>query len=175
MVSRAYLIGALHDSTIRRRTIRICQREEEYVLFLKELVVQLGARAWTHREGTDRNLFVVEFARSVLLDSSIRTKAEKIDYIRGYFDAEGGVPLNSKAEPYFYFAQKNRRDLKELRQLLVQLGINCGRFHNPSCQVAPAYWRFYVNRKSIPRFVAIIGSWHPRKCRLLERMSSTPE
>src|SRR6266566_4810686 len=31
-MSRAYLLGALHDGTVRKRTIRICQREERYVL-----------------------------------------------------------------------------------------------------------------------------------------------
>jgi len=170
-MSRAYLLGALHDGTIRPRTIRISQREERYVLFLKRLVNRLGSRAWTYREGKGRNLFVVEFSRSVLEGSAILTWENKLDYARGYFDAEGSVPANSAAEPYLYFAQKSRGDLEELRRILEQLRISCGQIHNPSHQVAPDYWRFYVSRKSIPRFATIIGSWHPRKSKILNGMA----
>lgn len=169
-MSRSYLLGALHDGTVRRRTIRISQREESYVLFLKRLVGQLGARAWTYREGKNRNLYVVEFRRSLLVGSAIRTLTDKIDYARGYFDAEGGVPADPTAEPYLYFAQKNLEDLWELRTMLVEIGIRCGRIHNPSCRAAPEYWRFYVSRKSIPGFARIIGSWHPRKSKILSGM-----
>ena len=105
-MSRAYLLGALHDGTIRPRTIRISQREERYVLFLKRLVNRLGSRAWTYREGKGRNLFVVEFSRSVLEGSAILTWENKLDYARGYFDAEGSVPANSAAEPYLYFRKR---------------------------------------------------------------------
>lgn len=156
---------------IRHRTVRICQREKQYVLFLKELVVQLGARAWTYREDKDRNLYVVEFARSVLQASRIVTRTEKIDYIGGHFDAEGGVLSTSRAEPYLYLAQKNRSDLENLRQLLVQVGIKMRSTHNPSRRVAPEYWRFDVSRKSIGRFISIIGSWHPRKSRILDHIA----
>ena len=87
-MSRAYLLGALHDGTVRKRTIRICQREERYVLFVKRMVLQMGARAWTYRAGKTRNLFVAEFSRSVLEGAALVSRADKVDYARGYFDAE---------------------------------------------------------------------------------------
>ncbi len=71
-----------------------------------------------------------------------------IEYARGYFDAEGGLPASTTSEPYIYFAQRNREDLEELRDILVRLGIACGRIHNPSRRADPRYWRFYVSRKS---------------------------
>src|SRR5712691_1283873 len=101
-MSRAYLVGALHDGTVRERTIRICQREYAYVLFVKRLIEDMGWRAWVYREGKTRNLYVVEFSRAVLEDSAIRSRLERIDYCRGYFDAEGGVPADREADPYLY-------------------------------------------------------------------------
>ncbi len=166
-MSRAYLLGALHDGTVRRRTIRICQRAERYILFLKRVVLRMGAHAWTSREGKTRNLFVVEFSRSLLEGATVFTRTDKIDYARGYFDAEGGMPTKSAAEPYLYFAQKNRRDLDQL-SMISQLHITCGRVHNPSRRVAPQYWRFYVSRASIPRFAAVVGLWHPRQSEILD-------
>jgi len=99
-VSRAYVLGAMHDGTIRRRTIRISQREEAYVPFLRDLILRLGRRAWTYREGRSRHVYVVEFSRSLFDDVELRTRKDSIDYIRGYFDAEGGLPRSDTADPY---------------------------------------------------------------------------
>lgn len=85
-----------------------------------------------------------------------------MDYIRGYFDAEGGVP-GTNAPPYIYFAQKDLLDLEELRQMLLNLGILCGSVHNPSARADPDYWRFYVSHRSHRKFATLVGSWHPRK------------
>ncbi len=143
--------------------MRISQKEESYVLFLRNLIVSMGARAWTYREGHDRNVFVVEFSRSFLDRARLVTRDDRIDYVRGYFDAEGGVPSRPQAEPYLYFAQKDKEDLLHLRGILVSLRIRCGRMHNPSIGADPDYWRFYVRRQSHRAFCELIGSWHPRK------------
>ena len=169
-MSRPYLLGALHDGTVRRKTIRICQREEAYVKFLRDLILGMGARAWTYREGKTRELYVVEFTRGLLEDRRIGPRWEKIDYARGYFDAEGGIPANPLASPYLYFAQKDREDISELRSILLGLGIQCGDLHNPSRRQDPEYWRFYVRRASIASFARIVGSWHPRKEIILKSM-----
>jgi hypothetical protein len=95
------------------------------------------------------------------------TREDRVDYVRGYFDAEGGVPSRSQAEPYLCFAQKDRDDLLHLRRILVSLTIRCGRMHNPSARADPDYWRFYVSRQSHRAFYDLIGSWHPRKGRAL--------
>ena len=52
------------------------------------MVLQMGARAWTYRAGKTRNLFVAEFSRSVLEGAALVSRADKVDYARGYFDAE---------------------------------------------------------------------------------------
>ncbi len=168
---RSYLLGAMHDGTVRPRTLRICQREESYVRFLQHLIRACGGRAWTYHEGRDRQLYVVEFSRSFLEGHRPRTEDDMIEYARGHFDAEGGLPASTTSEPYTYFAQRNREDLEALRDILVRLGIACARIHNPSRRADPRYWRFYVSWKSHRRFATKIGSWHPRKIRLLHSMS----
>lgn len=174
-LSRSYLLGAMHDGTVRARTLRISQREESYVLLLQQLVLASGGRAWTYREGRTRQLYVVEFSRSFLGSHRPRTRRDLIDYVRGYFDAEGGIPSDPAKPPYLYFAQKDRRDLEGVRRILLSIGIACGRIHNPSRRVDPDYWRFYVSRRSLRRFAKVVGSWHPRKAVLLRMMiQSTP-
>ncbi|MEE9181776.1 MAG: hypothetical protein V3U33_04335 [candidate division NC10 bacterium] len=71
--------------------------------------------------------------------------------------------------PYVYSAQKDRRDLEEPYAFLVSLGIEVGKMHNPSRRVDPDYWRFYIRRRSLRRFSDLVGSWHPRKSKLLKR------
>jgi hypothetical protein len=168
-MSRSYLLGALHDGTARHRTFRISQKEEAYVSFLKRLIESLGGCAWTYREGKTRDLYVVEFSRSFMGPHQVRSRLDVIDYVRGYFDAEGGVSSDPRS-PYVYFAQKDRKDLEELRGFLLSLAIEVGRIHNPSRRVDPDYWRFYLRRSSLRRFEALVGSWHPRKSKLLQTM-----
>lgn len=172
---KSYLTGAMHDGTVRKWTLRISQKEEEYVLLLKELILDAGARAWTYREGRDRNLYVVEFARVFLNGHESRTKGERLHYIRGYFDAEGSVASPAARDPYVYFAQKNRSDLEHVRGLVVQTGVSCGKLHNPSRLIDPEYWRFFIARSSLLRFADVVGSWHPRKRLWLNELSSRTE
>ncbi len=169
-MSKAYLLGAMHDGTIRRRTLRISQREKEYILSVQRLIVSLGGNAWIYREGQTRELFVVEFARSFLDSCVVRTRKEIIGYIRGYFDAEGGIPVIADERPYLYFAQEKKADLTALWLMLIWVGIDCVRIHNPSRRADPDYWRFFVRRSSIPASIRRVGSWHPRKARLLDMM-----
>lgn len=171
-MSRSYILGAMHDGTIRPRTIRISQKEESYVRLLRTLIHSMGGRAWTYREGRSRHLYVVEFSRSFMGRHRPQTRQERIDYVRGYFDAEGGVPRGPSAAPYLYFAQKDRDDLSELRAMLTELGIACGRIHNPSRRSDPDYWRFYVSRSAIGRFAKLVGSWHPTKGPRLRGMAT---
>jgi hypothetical protein len=55
-----------------------------------------------------------------------------------------------------------------VRSHLVELGIKCGKTHNPSRRVDPSYWRFFVSSNSYKRFTQTIGSMHPRKKTALE-------
>ena len=96
---------------------------------------------------------------------------ERILYIRGYFDAEGGVPHHLKDPFYIQLCQKNYSELNQLREMVQSLGIHCGEIHNPSKKVDPNYWRFYILAKSRFDFIKLIGSWHPIKQKIFqERM-----
>ena len=166
-MTKAYLLGALHDGTVRRLTYRIVQKDQEYIEFLVKEIKNLGQKAWMYKEGKTRNLYVVEFSKTFLKDFVIDTNQDKIDYIRGYFDAEGGVSRDPKVRYYLYFAQKNLKDLEQIKEWLENFGIICGSTHNPSRKVDPNYWRFFISIKSYEKFAEIIGSWHPIKSRFL--------
>jgi hypothetical protein len=167
MMSKAYLLGALGDATPRRYTYRLSQKYRTYVEMIAQGVRALGGKAWIYREGRERQLYVVEFAKSFLVDAKVQTLQEKADYVQGYFDAEGSVPRNPKARFYIYLAQKNRASLEQVRSYLEELGIRCGRIHNPSKKADPNYWRFYVLSRSHRDFCRLIGSRHPVKSRVL--------
>lgn len=162
-MTKAYLLGALHDGTVRKTTYRIVQKDKEYIEFLTKRIQSLNQKAWMYQEGKKRQLYVVEFSKSFLKDFVLESRQDKIDYIRGYFDAEGGVSRNPKVRYYIYFAQKNLEDLKQLRIFLEELRIKCGIISNPSKKVDPNYWRFFVRAQSYKNFYQIIGSWHPVK------------
>ena len=166
-MTKAYLLGALHDGTVRKLTYRIVQKEQEYINFLLKEIKALGQNAWMYKEGKTRNLYVVEFSRSFLKGFIIKTKQDKIDYIRGYFDAEGGVSRSPKVRYYLYFAQKNRQDLEQVKEFLEEFRIDCGLVHNPSKNVDPNYWRFFIRAKSYEKFAQVISSWHPIKQKFL--------
>jgi len=165
--SFAYLLGALHDATERKTTYRIGQKSKRYINFLARGIRKLGRKAWIYKEGKSRKLFIVEFSKSFLKGFKIKTRQEKIDYLRGYFDAEGGIARSIKVNYYIYFAQKNLEDLKEAKRFLGELNISCGKIHNPSKKADPNYWRFFISARSYKDFAKIIGSWHPVKSRFL--------
>ena len=166
-LTKAYLLGALHDATVRKITYRIGAKDFFYAKFLKHGILNLGHKAWIYREGKDRNYYIVEFVKSVLNNVKIRSIREKVDYIRGYFDTDGAVARSKSVRYYLYFAQKNRDDLNNVRNYLQQLGISCGVIHNPSKKVDANYFRFFVRAKSYDRFARIIGSWHPIKSKFV--------
>lgn len=162
-IDKAYLLGALHDSTKAKYTYRICQKYFEYVQFVSDGINHLGYKSWIYKEGKDRNLYIVEFSKKVLTDVSILSRTEKISYVRGYFDAEGGIPRSFRSRYYIYFAQKNFADLAFLRECLESLQIKCGEIHIPSRKVDPNYYRFFVLTESLYVFGVLIGSFHPVK------------
>ena len=162
-MTKAYLLGILHDATERKNTFRISQKSKLLVSFIAEGIKSMGGNAWTYKEGKDRSVYVVEFSKSFLGNKKITTRKDKIDYIRGYFDADGGIAKNRNVRFYIYFAQKNFSDLSEVKGFLDELNISSGEIHNPSRKVDPDYWRFYIRSKSYVDFIRIVGSWHPEK------------
>jgi hypothetical protein len=168
----AYLQGALRDGTrsTLHGTHRIGQAERQWLELLSEILRILGYRSWIYREGRSRTFWIETSAPflSMNFDASRLIGAlEGIHYVRGYFDAEGGLPKRQDVRLYCQFVQKDRRSLANVRHILESWDLRCGRIHNPSRLVDPDYWRFYVRSGSHRRFVSIVGSWHPRKSRLL--------
>jgi hypothetical protein len=169
--ARAYLHGAAHDATIseRHRTVRFGQSDARWLVVLKVLLDGLERRSWTYREGRSRLFWVLETSADVLAERpEFSTREERLAYARGYFDAEGGTPRDPSARFYLQFVQKDYGDIDELRRMLVSEGIDCGRIHNPSRQVDPDLWRFYVLVSGHEAFATRVSSWHPRKRSLLD-------
>ena len=165
----AYLQGASRDGTFNRlhKTLRICQADVRWLGVLERLLERLAKRNWMYREGT-RNVWVIETTWRPDSPETIRTRGEAAAFVRGYFDAEGGVPGDARDRFYVQFVQKNHADSVRTRDLLGLLDVQCGRIHNPSVRRDPGYWRFYVLTASHMQFVQTVGSWHPRKRTLLE-------
>lgn len=78
MITKAYLLGALHDGTSRKTTYRIAQKNKQYIQLLANAIKQLGYSAWTYKEGKNRNLYIVEFSKFVLKDAQINRDQDKI-------------------------------------------------------------------------------------------------
>lgn len=169
----AYLHGAMHDATLNKgKRIRFGQKYPKWLSTLKVLLLRVGANSWMYKEGRNRNLYILEtvckdlhFARDPKV---FKTRVEKIAYIRGFFDAEGGVPRNG-GKFYIQLVQKNHEKVGALKKMLFKLGVNCGKIHNPSKRVDPDYWRFFVSTKSHSEFARIIGSWHPVKSNIFSK------
>lgn len=172
----AYLQGALHDASRNKRTrIRFVQKGTEWLDVLKNLLLTLEHKSWMYREGKDRDVYALETTAQFLdfdLDPTLlKESVEQIAYIRGFFDAEGGIPRNLQSTLYIQLVQKDKIKIQKLKAMLNALNISSGLIHNPSVQVDPDYWRIFVSTKSHQQFAKTIGSWHPRKYALLrERM-----
>lgn len=166
-ISKSYLLGLLHDATERRLTFRIATNSFNFCKYVRTQIYLLGGNAWTYKEGKQRNLWIIEFSKSFLKDVSVLSKKEKIDYVKGYFDAEGGVSKNPNVRYYIYFCQKDINDLQKCKDILEEIGIITGKMHNPSKKVDPFYWRFYIRKKSYLKFANLVGSNHPEKSRYL--------
>ena len=157
-ITKAYLLGVLHDATERKHTYRVSQKSKAFVEQIARGIKELGGNSWTYKEGQNRSVYIVEFSKFFLKDTRITTKKDRIDYIRGYFDTDGGIAKSGKVRFYIYFAQKDLQDLKQVKTFLQELGVICGRIHNPSHKVDPNYWRFYISAKSYQDFANKIGS-----------------
>ena len=168
-ITIAYLQGILGDATYNRihKTHRISQANRDWLEKIKDMLSGIGYKSWIYKEGKNRNVYVLETtSKELSLDfdpMKLQSDAEKIAYVRGYFDAEGGTAHDEKVRFYLQFAEKNKDRLEKVKNLLEGLGIDCGRVHCPSQKVDPYYWRFYVKASSYDKFIKNIGSWHPRK------------
>ena len=173
-VVESYLLGTLHDGTFSsNKRFRISQKGRKWLGFLRKLFNQLGYNAWIYKEGSNRKVYVLETLANFLdfkfNPLRLSRNEERIAYIRGFFDAEGGIPKNKNDRFYIQLVQNDKEKLLGIKKLLDNLGIQTGKIHNPSRKVDPGYWRMYVLANSQKRFVRQINSWHPKKIATLRK------
>lgn len=167
-IALAYLNGALGDASRNKKSrIRYAQKYPEWLELLKQLLAELGTASWIYKEGKDRQVFILETC-SPYLDFAcngerLGLRDERVAYIQGFFDAEGGVPHGAQAKFYIQLVQKDRLKIEKLARMLRTLGIETGAIHNPSVRVDPEYWRVFVSTRSHRAFARTIGSLHPVK------------
>lgn len=170
---KAYLLGALHDATFSsNKRFRFSQKGTGWLLTLQRLLRKVGNNSWLYQEGKTRSVYVLE-TLAPFLDfkcdpSKLKTKRERISYVRGFFDAEGGIPKNGKRF-YIQLVQKDKAKIAKLKRILREVRIETGMIHNPSVRVDPEYWRMFVLTKSHRQFAKIVGSWHPKKQRIFRQ------
>ena len=173
-IIKAYLLGALHDGTYSsNKRFRISQKGTEWLKILQKFFNQLGYNSWIYREGKDRKVYVLETLADFLdfkfNPLQLNKKKEKISYIRGFFDSEGGIPQDSKVRFYIQLVQNDKEKIEKLKKILSNLRIETGKIHNPSRMVNSNYWRMYILANSQRKFVKVIKSWHPKKIKVLKK------
>lgn len=171
---QAYLLGSLHDGTFSsNKRFRISQKGTEWLKILQRLFSRLEYNSWIYKEGSNRKVYILETLANFLdfgfNPLNLENEDEIAGYIRGFFDSDGGIPRDNKARFYIQLTQKDKEKLRKLKRLLNGLGIETGKIHNPSQKVDPDYWRMYVLAGSHKMFVIKIGSWHPRKIKILRK------
>jgi len=168
----AYLNGAIHDASLNKgKRIRFAQKNRDWLEVLKKLLKEIGYNSWIYKEGKERNVYVLETLCKELdfaFDSSNLTKEEKAAYLKGFFDAEGGVPHNG-GRFYIQLVQKNLEKIRLIKKILDELGIESGKIHNPSYRVDPNYWRVFILTNSHRKFGKLIGSFHPIKSEIFRK------
>ena len=164
-VARAYIAGASRDGhfSASHRTLRISQVHREWLDLLQVLLATLGKSGWIYRESRERRVWTLETSYLVDPAPDLHDRDEVVAFVRGYFDAEGGVPRRADDRFYVQFCQKDRHDLAGLQRYLDRIQIRTGTIHNPSARIDPEYWRLYVSASDLPRFAQVVGSWHPIK------------
>jgi intein-encoded DNA endonuclease-like protein len=171
---KAYFLGAIHDGTFSgNRRFRISQKGTDWLEILKELLKKIGYNSWIYKEGSTRDVCVLETLANFLdfqfNPLGLKETQEKIAYVRGFFDAEGGIPRNPEARFYIQLVQNDKPKLAKVKKILNDLGIKTGKIHNPSNRIDPFYWRMYVLAGSHREFISKINSWHPRKIKALSQ------
>ncbi|MBI2624087.1 LAGLIDADG family homing endonuclease [Candidatus Parcubacteria bacterium] len=155
------------------RRYRFAQAGTDWLKILKECLAVTGDHSWIYKEGARRRVYVLEtrarFLNTQFDPLQLNTAEEKRAYLKGFFDAEGGIPKNPKADFYIQLVQNHREKLEKIKALLAEFGVRIGTIHNPSVRVDPDYFRMFVRRDSHAKFVEEVGTWHPRKYRTLRR------
>ena len=161
----AYLHGAIHDGYIytgksKGKVAVITQKNREWLENIKEVIEENNGKAWIFPQ---RDIHVLETKFKHLIEPrKLSNKKEKLEYVSGFFDAEGGIPKKADARFYIQFVQKNKNELKEVSEILEEFGIKCGKLHQYDKKKSGC-WRFFVKTESWKKFIELIKSRHPEK------------
>lgn len=195
----AYLLGALRDSTIDVRVtknyeIKIAQTDARWLKLLQKIFKEnFGKEGSIKPHVNDTSILRIndkKLVNKVLEISEMKIPQEnwatpktiknstlrmQLDYVRGFFDAEGGMPIKplEAEQKYLSLSQKNRESLEFIRNILADLGLRPTKI-----TICGKVWEFRLTRKkSIINFIEKIGSWHPEKIerfKLLKRALLSP-
>lgn len=193
----AYIIGALRDGCFTKNEkyyvyrIRIYQKNKEWLEKVSDIFYNAFGKIPTIKHDKRDNVWclildsksifqklvkISEFPgnqRTWKLPKFISEASEEIkkEYIRGFFDAEGGVPHIEKKEQEqknirIYFSQVSEEALIELKRLIEEFGIKCGKVSGPYFKKGfenPTYGLRIHGISEVAKFSMIIGSLHPEK------------
>jgi hypothetical protein len=183
----AYLVGALkgdgyiYSGKSKGLVAVFTQKNRMWLENIQDTIEDNLGNAWIFKQ---RDISVLETKFKPLLqrfDLGKMSQKEKLEYVAGFFDAEGGIPRKPdkvpSSTPYLYvqFVQKNPETLREIIKILEISGIGCGKLHEYGKK--KRCWRFFIKADSRLKFVNTIKSRHPDKIarlriirnRLLER------
>ena len=122
-MTKAYLLGILHDATERKTTFRISQKAKNLLSLLHQVSENVGSNAWIYREGKNREVYIVEFSKSLLNNFEIEPLSDKTEYIRGYFDAEGGIAKELKRQVLSLFCPEKSIRFTKGKKISGRAGI----------------------------------------------------
>ena len=140
-----YLVAALRDGSIDYRIgknyeIKIGQKEEKWLSEILKPIIERNFQVKVHIHKNLLRLTNKKAVQKLQKLSGIKTRGwntpyfvktlppeTRIPYIRGFWDAEGGLPKNpekcKKAEQrYVSFHQKEKEPLRFIRKTLIELG-----------------------------------------------------
>lgn len=185
----AYLSGAIHDGclvkrkTIKRYDIQFYQKNQEWLK--KSVLVRLQRLGIeTYIRGPRKNTYFLKFGNKRLYKTLEKYMNEipytlkfQLVFIRGFWDAEGSCPhvekyLNGKRSrkkipPQIGFHQNgNYAILRDIRKVLMNLGIECGKISGPISRPVnkkPEFRFFIYSVKRIKKFFELIKPEHPEK------------
>ncbi len=190
----AYLLGALRDATADVRKgknyeIKIAQKESSWLRFLQNIFKKnfgILGNITQHVNGTEiLRINGKDTVNTILKISEMKIPQElwntpsiikrqplelQLQYLRGFFDAEGGLPKSplSARQKYLSFSQKNRESIEFLRSILIQK-----KFCPTNITFCGHVWEFRITRKKdLVRFCDEIGSWHNEKKERLKQLKN---
>ena len=187
----AYLLGALRDASVDVRKgknyeIKIAQKNRKWLEILQKIISKkfgYEGKITKHRG----NYYILRITRKTVVEKIIELaeittpqsrwntpviiKKQPLEiqkeYVKGFFDAEGGLPKNPKKWKYISFDQKIKEPLEFVRSILLKLG-----FKPTNLTLTSNVWQFRLTRKNdIINFTLQIGSLHPDKIKKLHLLT----